>query len=238
MASGFSKSDPTDILGTREVATSSELIRRLEAKGHRNPRKLLAEMSRVRSFWAALASIEESLSDEAEWVYLWTFTGADQAMRQDRKVQMRQWGKMTADRRWRVLGWDGFRSTEQGTKGEKNWHQHLVTSRRINVNAVREVAEAYRFGRINVKKLPRSRGAWYAAKYLTKERRQKGQRAWAALGTSKSVRCQDIEIFDQFKRYAVEGQSHFPKQGATGALNPSFWWSECLLGLAHQFMRR
>ena len=106
-------------------------------------------MSRVRSFWAALASIEESLSDETEWVYLWTFTGADETMRQDRKIQMRQWGKMTADRRWRDLGWNGFRSTEQGTKGEQNWHQHLVASKRIDVNAVREVAAAYRFGRIN-----------------------------------------------------------------------------------------
>ena len=30
----------------------------------------------------------------------------------------------------------------------------------------------------------------------------------------------------------------FPKQGAMGALNPGYWWSECLSGLAHQFMRR
>ena len=75
------------------------------------------------------------------------------------------------------------RVLESGSKGGR-WHYHCVTPDRWNVNEIREAAERYGFGRINVKRIPADR-AKYVAKYLNKGVRgklPKGQRRWACVG--------------------------------------------------------
>ena len=45
------KPNPTDVLGEREVVSSSELIKRLEDRGHRHARKVLERAFRAKGIW-------------------------------------------------------------------------------------------------------------------------------------------------------------------------------------------
>lgn len=95
-----------------------------------------------------------------------------------------------AARRWRLFvrwhvetGRKCVRVLESGG-WHGRWHYHCVTPERWKVDEVREAAERYGFGRINVKRLPANR-AHYVAKYLGKQNRGNlppGQRRWACVG--------------------------------------------------------
>lgn len=191
-------------------------------------------MGKSLSFWAALASIDGLLLEDSEWVYLWTLTGATNEVRQDRKRLMRCWNRLMQHRSWRALGVRGYRATEQGGQGEMAWHIHFVTDKWLGVDQIRAAAEGVGFGRLNVKRLPRS-AAGYAAKYLTKTDPVKGHRRWASFGGAAKVRCKDIVICDQFRSYAIEPRQWFPGKSEGSAAH---WWAECLYGLACAFMRQ
>ena len=182
-------------------------------------------MSRERTYWAAHLSLESLLPKGQEHVNLWTFTGKEQAMRQNRKLFMRQWGKMQGDRAWRGLRMRGLRSSEKGTKGEGCYHIHFETPFFYKIEEVKAVAERYGFGRINVKQVP---NVGYAIKYVMKDRNEPFERSWACVGF-KGVRVQDVRIDNEFKARAVESRTRFPgKMEGAGA----YWWQECLQGLA------
>src|ERR1019366_2874179 len=115
---------------------------------------------------------------EAEYCHLWTYTFENDVPPKGAARRWRlfvRWHVETGRKCVRVLesgGWHG------------RWHYHCVTPERWKVDEVREAAERYGFGRINVKRLPANR-AHYVAKYLGKQNRGNlppGQRRWACVG--------------------------------------------------------
>jgi len=120
----------------------------------------------------------QHLFREAEHCHLWTYTFPDDV---PPKEAARRWRLFV---RWHVeTGRKCVRVLESGS-WHGRWHYHCVTPERWNVNEVREAAERYGFGRINVKRLPAER-AHYVAKYLGKQNRgdlPPGQRRWACVG--------------------------------------------------------
>lgn len=66
---------------------------------------------------------------------------------------------------------------------EHGLHVHLLTNKRIDVNECRKLSKRSGWGRIHVKRIPKS-DTPYLAKYLSKERPEafKGWRLWAGFG--------------------------------------------------------
>lgn len=126
---------------------------------------------------ACQLSIQHLFRDEKH-CHLWTYTFADDV---PPKEAARRWRLFV---RWHVdTGRKCVRVLESGSLNGR-WHYHCVTPERWNVNEVRQAAERYGFGRINVKRLPAEK-AHYVAKYLAKQNRSNlppGQRRWACVG--------------------------------------------------------
>jgi len=124
----------------------------------------------------------ERLAEKGRLVYLWTFTTADAP---EPKECAFRW-KKAVSQLTRSLDFFGVRVFEMHPSGH-GMHVHLVTSRRFDVNLVREITTRCGFGRINVKSIPAS-ASKYVAKYLGKQRGcsavqlPKGTRAWAIVG--------------------------------------------------------
>src|ERR1035437_8094934 len=112
---------------------------------------------------ACQLSIQHLFRDEKH-CHLWTYTFENDVPPKEAARRWRlfvRWHVETGRKCVRVLesgGWHG------------RWHYHCVTPERWKVDEVREAAERYGFGRINVKRLPANR-AHYVAKYLGKQNR-------------------------------------------------------------------
>jgi hypothetical protein len=76
------------------------------------------------------------------------------------------------------------------------WHIHCVTAEWWEVDEVRECAETFGFGRINVRAIP-VKDATYVCKYLMKSRKTPcGCRKWACHGFT-GVRARDIIVTEK-----------------------------------------
>lgn len=130
-------------------------------------------------------------------VYLWTFTFREvEALRDARKF----WS-LAAKNLKRRLGFRGLRVFELHPGGH-GLHVHVVTDMRFDVNKVRRISQLYRFGRIHVKMIPKSK-AGYIAKYLSKQTRAlalKGARLWAAFGGQDAHKVSDIIVDTPYTR--------------------------------------
>lgn len=128
---------------------------------------------------AALEFSIERLGAEGEWLYLWTFTFADQI---PAVIAASRWSSLNRDL-VRTVGFEGVRVFELHPGGH-GLHVHCVVKSRHDVRTVRKYANRHGFGRINVKAIPSDRAA-YVAKYLWKSKRAevlRGRRLWAGIG--------------------------------------------------------
>ena len=111
-------------------------------------------------------------------LYLWTFTFAEVL---DLVATRKRWNHLLTliRRRWpEVCGLRVFELHK-----EHGLHVHLLTNKRIDVNACRKLAKRSGWGRIHVERIPKDKTS-YLAKYLSKERPPafKRWRLWAAFG--------------------------------------------------------
>jgi len=144
------------------------------------------------SFLAFTATVERLTEGR---LYLWTFTFKEVVV----PVEVRQrWNRLLTYLRRRLPAWCGIRVYElhPGRWGEfsHGLHIHVVTTRFQDIRVVLHQARLAGFGRVNVKRIPRSR-APYVGKYLQKRRSPllKGWRLWAAFGPTARSRCSDWE---------------------------------------------
>lgn len=135
----------------------------------------------AKSKLACTASVRQLIG--TGWAYLWTLTTPD-------VVDLKQ-----LSQRWRKLVWNGFtpcvRVFERHPKGH-GYHVHFVTSERIAVDSLRPKTDAVGFGRIHVRRIPGAK-ATYIAKYLTKQRGQRGVRMWSCVAF-KGAKVADVVI--------------------------------------------
>jgi hypothetical protein len=154
--------------------------------------------------WAVRLSIKTLLGD-GPWAYLWTFTTEEKIelpVLADRWNQFRRWFQRIGGQCVRVF---------EPHPGGHGWHVHFVTAERWDVNEVRPKAEAARFGRIHVKRVPSGR-AGYIAKYVGKnfgdKDQRRGARMWACVGfagtSAKHVRITTRRLWSHFENGQVE----------------------------------
>jgi len=135
------------------------------------------------------------------WVYLWTFTLPDQIA--DLSKLLESWRAFALYMRIRYPKWAGVRVFEISPGGR--WHVHAVTVRRYDVRGVRQLAQRYGFGRVNVKRVPASKAA-YIAKYLAKMRkhREAKQTRLAGCFGFKGVPLSSIVTKDTWRQYVLD----------------------------------
>lgn len=138
-------------------------------------------------------------------LYIWTLTFKDVP---DIKDTRKRWNYLLTliKRRWPELC--GLRVFEMHkTHG---LHVHLVTTRFLDVNAMRLLAKKAGWGRIHVVKIASERAA-YLAKYLTKKRPEclKGWRLWAGFGKWEWTRVKDVVFDSLFSRIYRVCKMHF-----------------------------
>jgi hypothetical protein len=111
-------------------------------------------------------------------IFQWTFTFAEVIAV---KIARKRWNHLLTLllRSWPML--QGIRVFE--LHKEHGLHVHVLVNRRIDVIAVRKLAEQAGWGRIHVKQIP-ARQASYVGKDLTKKRARclRGWRLWAPFG--------------------------------------------------------
>jgi len=191
---------------------------------HRPPLGLTR--SGVACWWSIYNLISESVTP----CYLWTLTFKE-------VYPYSYYGNMHRslvaylinDDKRGYLGPDGFAAVRviEEHPGGHGLHYHWIVKGRMPINRVRLRAEQCGFGRINIaqdKKTGRVKvcdvgAAGYLAKYLTKNEKLPGVRAWACLGRYKGVATKDIEFrskeADVFRAAYREGiRSGMPRNQA------------------------
>jgi len=111
-------------------------------------------------------------------LHLWTFTFAEVL---DLVATRKRWNHLLTliRRQWpKACGLRVFELHK-----EHGLHVHLLTNKRIDVNACRQLAKRSGWGRIHVERIPKDK-TQYLAKYLSKERPPafKRWRLWAGFG--------------------------------------------------------